>query len=103
MSEIKKQIEKLYDPFTIRLGGKVGAVLGAGLGYISGLAGGMVKHIILNELPYISTNLNEVFLRAFAYGSQVASELALAGLGIGALVAKFYTKKRGEFVYVEGE
>jgi len=102
-SNLKGYVERLYDPFTIRLNGKVGAVLGAGLGYLSGLVGGAVKNILLNELSYLTSlqNIKDVLFRSFAYGNQVGSELALVGVGIGAVVAQFYTKKREKFVYVE--
>jgi TctA family transporter len=103
--ELKENIEKLYDPFTFKLTGKIGAILGAGIGYLGGLVGGAIKDLLLNELPYLLSGLNtkEIIFHSFTYGSQVASEIALVGAGVGAVIAKLCTRKRDDFVYVEEE
>jgi len=104
-SKLKEDIGKLYDPFTFRLTGKIGAILGAGLGYLGGLIGGTIKDIVLNQLPYLisGSNVKEIIFHSFAYGNQVAGEIALVGAGVGAAIAKLYAKKRDQFVYVEEE
>jgi hypothetical protein len=87
-----------------RLTKKMGALIGAGAGYLTGLGIGSLKEIIIDKLPYLVSgqNVKEILLNSFSVGSKYAAEFAIAGTVLGILFAKLYGR-RYENEYVEEE